>query len=402
MMKIIQLALACIFSLVVQTGTASLATANGGIISTLEVDVLSFIGEQAINRDDVFQAVLNATEKDDTESEIPVVPLFVKHFNDIAKPKGKSLKNYFYVAGARNSDDVSIQALLQKLAGEAVDHTIEIIRKRVNQFGLASPSIKKEGSRRIIIELPDVSDPAQVRRLISCRGLIEFRLLKDTLIVRRVFESIDKYLADNPRPANTPSSHKSADELMPEKSAVTSGSHQFSAIIAKGEGYHNFLVSDSDRAQIESILSRPGVQRLYADKMSFMFGRPIQARKAQNFYEIYFLNSQPELSGKVIANVHADLNSVNQKPEVTMKMDDSGSRVWRRLTRQNISKQVAIILDSVVNSAPYIFGELPNGTVYLFDVGDMTEANLLRIVVEEGALPAPVKLIRELALEKRY
>ena len=167
---------------------------RGGIYVTMEVDVMKFIDEQALQKDDIFQQVENATEKDEATSDNPIVPIFVQHFNEIAKPKGKSLANYFYFSDAKNGDDASIQASLQKGVDEAVDRAIEIIRNRIDQFGLTEPTIQKQGSRRIIIELPGVGDPTQVHQLLQGTAQLEFRLLKESAIVQQVLDRIDKHL----------------------------------------------------------------------------------------------------------------------------------------------------------------------------------------------------------------
>ncbi len=422
---------------------------RGGIYVTMEVDVLKFIDEQALQKDDLFEQVMAATEKDEATSEDPVVPLFVKHFNEIAKPKGKSLANYFYFSEAGAGDDPAIQAALQKGVDEAVDRAIEIIRNRVDQFGLTEPTIQKEGSRRIIIELPGVGDPTQVHQLLQGTAQLEFRLLKEPEVVKRVLDRIDRHLsgdtalarlekvdtakADTAKAsapatdtaktaavADTTKKDSTANattaHLSPEDSAHRADSiaeigmsqeqkyahfvktHPFTSILQKGmsrEG-NDIYVTESDRALLKSILSRPDVKAIYSDEMAFMFSRPLPTTKAnENIYEVYFLNSQPELTGKVITDARSDIDPTSGKPEVTMQMDDDGTRVWRRVTKASIGKKVAIVLDSVVYSAPVVNGEIPNGNSQITGTGDMNEANLLKIVLKAGALPAPVKIIQE-------
>jgi SecD/SecF fusion protein len=121
----------------------------------------------------------------------------------------------------------------------------------------------------------------------------------------------------------------------------------------------------------------------------------LPAGKNQSVYQLYFLNGQPELTGKVITDAQADVDQNSGKPEVDMQMDDEGTRVWRRVTHANIGKQVAIVLDSVVYSAPRVNGEIPSGNSQITGIGDMSEANLLKIVLKGGALPAPVSIIQE-------
>ncbi|HWF45327.1 MAG TPA: protein translocase subunit SecD [Candidatus Kapabacteria bacterium] len=427
---------------------------RGGIYVTMEVDVLKFIEEQALQKDAVFQQVLDATEKDEATTENPIVPMFVQHFNEIARPKGKSLANYFYFSGAGNGDDASIEKALQAGVDEAVDRAIEIIRNRVDQFGLTEPTIQKEGNRRIIIELPGVGDPTQVHQLLQGTAQLEFRLLKDPQIVQRVLERIDKHLAGDTSLARLMKSDtaKSADsakaamaavdsakkaeaskseakakdssavkamtaqKLSPEDSAHRADSiaeigmtqdqkyqryvklHPFTSIMTKGMNQQtgDIFVSESDRQLIKTLLNRPDVKPLYQDEVAFMFSRPLPTAKAnENVYELYFLNGQPELTGKVITDARADIDPSSGKPEVNMQMDDEGTRVWRRVTKANINKKIAIVLDSVVYSAPVVNGEIPNGNSQITGSGDMTEANLLKIVLKAGALPAPVKIIQE-------
>ncbi len=369
--------------------------------------------------------------------------MFIKNFNALAKPKGKSLANYFYFSDAKNGDDASIQASLQKGVDEAVDRAIEIIRNRIDQFGLTEPTIQKEGSRRIIIELPGVGDPTQVHQLLQGTAQLEFRLLKDPQIVNKVLERIDKHLAGDTSIAammKTDTAKKSdtiaakadsatkltaatkdtnakpvATALNPEDSARQADSiaeigmtqeqkiarytklHPFSAILMKGLDQKNneFYVTETDRMLLKRILNRPDVRPLYGDEMSFMFSRPLPGQKNENFYVVYFLNAQPEMTGKAITDARADIDPTSGRPEVNMTLDDDGTRVWRRVTKANIKKKVSIVLDSVVYSAPVIQGEIPSGNTQITGIGDMNEANLLKIVLKAGALPAPVKIIQE-------
>ncbi|HEX5316030.1 MAG TPA: protein translocase subunit SecD [Candidatus Kapabacteria bacterium] len=425
---------------------------RGGIYVTMEVNVLKFIDQQALQKDDIFQQVMDATEKDEATSEAPIIPMFVQHFDQIAKPKGKSLANYFYFAEAGNGDDAAIQAALQKGADDAVDRAIEIIRNRIDQFGLTEPTIQKEGTRRIIVELPGVGDPTQVHQLLQGTAQLEFRLLKDPQIVKNVLDRIDQHLrgdttlsnvaavdtakADtakavaattndtakaHPESAQTAtaskkdSSAKATAALNPADSAARADSiaeigmsqqqkyayfvksHPFTSILMKGMSQQSgdIYVTEADRQLIKSILARPDVARLYSDEMAFMFSRPLPAGKNQSVYQLYFLNGQPELTGKVITDAQADVDQNSGKPEVDMQMDDEGTRVWRRVTHANIGKQVAIVLDSVVYSAPKVEGEIPSGNSQITGIGDMSEANLLKIVLKGGALPAPVSIIQE-------
>ena len=433
---------------------------RGGIYVTMEVDVLKFLEEQALQKDEIFNQVIAATAKDEAATEDPIVDLFMKNFTAIAVPKGKALANYYYFNGL--SDDVQIQAQLRKGADEAVDRAKEIIRNRIDQFGLNEPTISKQGTRRIIIELPGVGDPVQVHQLLEGTAQLEFRLVKPGDIVRRVIERMDRQLAKDsigaPSASDTvaKSAIASADtsasknpvvsaakdstkkdtkkkdvtkvdstkkdttkitaaKVSPEDSARKADSlayaglskddaakkfrkeHPFTSLFQQGgtQQEPRYYVSEADRKFIKSILSRKDIKPLYADEMSFMFSKPYPAKDGSSFYEIFFLNDKAEITGKVIENARADIDQQSGAPEVTMQMNDDGAKDWKRVTGANIHKKIAIVLDSVVYSAPTVNQQIPNGNSQITGSGDMAEANLLAIILKAGALPAPVKIIQE-------
>jgi len=429
---------------------------RGGIYVTMEVDVLKFLEEQALQKDDIFTQVLTQTAKEEAETETPVVDLFVKNFKLIAATKGKALANYFYFNGV--SDDNQVIAQLRKGADEAVDRAIEIIRNRIDQFGLTEPTISKQGTRRIVIELPGVADPLQVHQLLEGTAQLEFRLVKNPEIVTRIIDKIDRQLAKDSLgmaaltgdsttalPAADTSAKPSAlsatkvdttkkkakksiaaaDSVKKDTAIAATGKlssidsahradslayagltstqkeikfkkeHPFSYILAKGQQKDQFFISEADRKLIKQILNRKDIKPIFSDEVSFMFSKPIKGQNGTNFYEIYFLNDKPELTGKVITNARADIDQSNGRPEVSMQMDDDGAKDWKRITGANVHKKIAIVLDSVVYSAPVVNGQIPNGNSQITGSGDMAEANLLAIILKAGALPAPVKIIQE-------
>ncbi len=422
---------------------------RGGIYITMEVDVLKFIEEQATNKDEIFTSVIAATHAEEETSEEPVVSIFNRKFRELAVPKGKALANYFLLNDVRTGEEKEIEASLSKGSDEAVDRAIEIIRNRIDQFGLTEPTIQKFGSRRIIIEVPGAADPSQVRQLLEGTAQLEFRLMKDPKIVRRVIDRLDKYLAGT-MPATKDTAHKAiSDSLNKEVAAAPvvkkektvakatktdstrkdsmmadnkkmsaedssrladsleyaglskdqaaakfSKEHPFTAILGKGQTKSGQIyVSETDRRSVMDLLARNDVKPLYEGEMTFAFSRPNKTEKGESFYELYFLNGQAELTGKYIIDAGAELR--DGQPKVTMKMDDDGARMWARITESNIDKQVAIVLDNVVYSAPKVNGKIEGGNSEITGSRDMAEANLMKIVLKAGALPAPVKIIQE-------
>ncbi|MEI8134109.1 MAG: protein translocase subunit SecD [bacterium] len=422
---------------------------RGGIYVTMEVDVLKFIEEQATGKDQIFDQVIAATRAEELVTEDPVVSLFIKKFTEIASPKGKALANYFLLNDVKTGDDKEITASLQAGSEEAVDRAIEIIRNRIDQFGLTEPTIQKFGTRRIIIEVPGAGDPAQVRQLLEGTAQLEFKLMKDPKIVKRVIDNIDKYLAgtlsasdtsiavadtakksesskvaaapikkskafaqakDTSAKKDTTSvaqkltgddSTRVADSLSEvgmsdgQKLAKYEKAHPFTKYIAKGVSKDGRLifVSEPDRKAMLELLARKDVKAFYDGEMSFAFSRSEKGQNGDNYYMLYFLNSTPELTGKYITGAEKD--SKDGKAEVTMQMDDEGARIWERVTGENVNKQIAIVLDGVVYSAPNVHQKISGGNSQITGMRDLAEANLLKIVLKAGALPAPVKIIQE-------
>jgi preprotein translocase subunit SecD len=302
---------------------------------------------------------------------------------------------------------------------EAVDRAIEIIRNRIDQFGLTEPTIQKFGSRRIIIEVPGVGDAAQVRQLLEGTAQLEFRLMKEGETVRKILERIDKHL----RQVGTSDTAASTAAAAPIDSAAFAAAktaedstriadslsyvglsddqkrekyereHPFTSILSKGATQHGQIyVSEQDRKHILDLLGRDDIKPYYENEVTITFSRPIKG-EGGNFYEVFFLNATPELTGKYITDATAE--NRDGKPRVTMQMDEEGARIWGRVTGANINKQIAIVLDNVVYSAPNVQNKIEGGNSEITGSRDMTEANLLKIVLKAGALPAPVKIIQE-------
>lgn len=414
---------------------------RGGIYVTMEVDVLKFIEDQATGKDDAFNKVIAATKEEEKTSDESVVDLFAKNFRATAVPAGKNLLNYFILPDSRIIEEADILAFLKSGTDEAVDRAIEIIRNRIDQFGLTEPTIQKFGSRRIIIEVPGVADAAQVRQLLEGTAQLEFRLMKDPKVVQKILKSIDKHLlgtapappviADDsatvldtaakkvavttPKAGSEKSGADSAQKnltLSAEDSAKLADSlayvgltddqkrikfekeNPFTAILSKGVTQDGRIYcSEADRKAIIDLLGRADVKPIYEDEVSIVFSRPIKDEKGGNFYEVFFLNATAELTGKYITDAAAE--NRDGQPKVTMQMDEEGSRIWSRVTGANVGKQIAVVLDNVVYTAPNVQNKIDGGNSEITGSKDMTEANLLKIVLKAGALPAPVKIIQE-------
>ena len=161
---------------------------QGGMRVVLEVNTTKLISKVAKNPDDVFKKVLAESEKEAALSDESVVDIFARKLAQ----RGIRLSRYF---GSVRDDDNKIKSDLKKDADDAVSRAMEIIRNRVDQYGVSEPSIQKQGSRRIIVELPGVAREEEAKQLLQGTALLEFRLLKDPDFTFSVMQKIDNVLA---------------------------------------------------------------------------------------------------------------------------------------------------------------------------------------------------------------
>lgn len=176
---------------------------RGGMYVTLEVDVIKLLRESAQRDaiDDIFTEVLDKTASETANTDEPVLDVFMRNFDQIARPKGRTLLSYFEVGDLRDPTEEAITEKLQANVDDAVDQAQEVIRQRIDKYGVLEPTIQKQGNRRIVLELPGVKDEGEIRRLLQTTARLEFNLVRNNAEVVRAFAAIDKYLAKRNKPA---------------------------------------------------------------------------------------------------------------------------------------------------------------------------------------------------------
>jgi len=171
---------------------------RGGMYVTLEVDVVKLIDESAQRetKDEYFEQVIEATRQETITSDEPVIDIFLEKFEKIARPNGKSLLSYFDVGDLRDATEEKIIERLKDNEESAIDQALEVIRQRIDKYGVSEPTIQKQGSRRIMLELPGVSRDEDIRKLLQTTARLEFNLVKNDQRIVRTFYKIDKLLAE--------------------------------------------------------------------------------------------------------------------------------------------------------------------------------------------------------------
>jgi SecD/SecF fusion protein len=386
---------------------------QGGMRVVLEVDILQLLDDLAKNKDDNFRAIVKEVRSETAANEISIIPVFVQKFKD----RGIRLSRYY---GSIRDDDSKITSMLEDEAGKAVDRAIEIIRNRVDQYGVSEPNIQKQGGRRIIVELPGVKDENEVRQLLRGTALLEFRLVKDPEIVAKVMTSIDNYLSGRSEEDTTAEMQQAAakkkeqkpNDALSELTGATTAEPTDTSAEAKARREHPFFtyvnvypgqrfngdgyVLEKDKDRVVRLLSRPDIQQLIPPDFEFLWSAKTQTfADGRKFYVLYAVKKTPELTGNVITDARASVDPEDNRPVVNMEMNSVGAQEWARITGANIHKRIAIVLDKSVFSAPVVQGKIPGGRSRITGMDSPNEARLLEIVLKAGALPAPVTIIEQ-------
>lgn len=388
---------------------------QGGMRVVLEVDALKLLTDLAQNKDDAFNNTIAEVKAEAANSDQDLMEIFGQKFQE----KEMRLGRYYRFSGDFRSTDDDILARLRDEATSAVDRAMEIVRNRVDQYGVSEPSISKQGSRRIVVELPGVTKEAEVRDLIGKTALLEFKLLIDPEITSKVYDSIDKTLAGKPltdtsATDTTLAANTQADSLKSSDTALTAlpeeqlleeekqkKEHPFFYIArpnqAENQAWTGELLSaEEDREKVNRIVERPDIKRLIPSDMSFAWSaKPASVFEGKRYYALYAVKRNPELTGGVITEARANVDPSYNTPIVTMEMNSEGARDWGRITGANINKRIAIVLDNAVYSAPVVRGKIPGGSSQIEGMENMDEAKNLAIVLKSGALPAPVDIVQQ-------
>ncbi|HEY9166051.1 MAG TPA: protein translocase subunit SecD [Candidatus Kryptonia bacterium] len=360
---------------------------QGGMHIVLEVNVLKMLSDMAKDKDQTFDQIMQQVAAQAKQSDVSPLDLMRQQFDQ----RGIRLSRYY---GDIRDDNSRVMSYLSDQTKTAVDRAMEIVRNRVDQYGVSEPSIQKQGSTRFIVELPGVSNEDEVRQLLQGTALLEFKLLKPEDVVVKVFQSVDNILAGKVDSLSAGSDSTSTDSTSsPEQFARK---HPFFAIVQSVRQSGDWYVSENDRDKLDRIMKREDVQRVVPSDFQLLFSaKPMIMNKGVKYYELFVVKKDPELTGGVVTNARATISPSTSSPIVEMTMSSDGARDWGRITGANIGKRIAIDLDNAVYSAPVVRNKIPNGSSEIEGMANMDEANLLAIVLRAGALPAPVDIVEQ-------
>jgi len=389
---------------------------QGGMHVVLEVDIKELLDKLAKNKTAAFTEALNEAQAEVTESD----ENFINVFNRKLKNKDLNIARFYSTSERRSEDEVL--DYLQDQGKEAVNRSLEILRNRVDEFGVSEPIIQKQGDSRIIVELAGVTDPTRVRKLIGRTALLEFKLLKEDIVSGQVAESINSFILSKISPIDTnaivetetdeaKSDVTSAETLFGIDSAgtdtnlaVTDPSSELfeeNLFFLDPRSKQTILVPVEKEAKFRKIIEMDEVQKIItaeAGNAEFLWSsKPVFQ---DQYYQVYLVNKNIELTGSTITDAAPQTGNPNDpssigKFEVSLNLDDDGARTFARVTGANIGKRLAIILDNKVFLAPNLQSKITGGRARITGLDKMEEARDLAIVLKAGALPAPVNTMEE-------
>jgi len=394
---------------------------QGGMHVTLEVGLGQLLRELADDRrDETFDEVLQAAIARADVEDNSLINVFVQEFE--ARDANARLSRYFRSddIGRRASND-EVRTFLQQQADDAILRAIEIIRNRIDRYGVTEPSIQRQGSRRIVVELPGIDDPERVRNLLKGTARLEFRLMADGDELNRSLQRIIEYYELEIAPTDTTQADSTVQTDVPEAlptvaendtteadttfdvsqlldtEDAVAGNRLLDVFQPLGQGGVVFgQVSEQDTAAVNALLSDPKVQEMLPRDVVLLYtANPVStAPGGIEYYAILGVINRPELTGEVITDARVDFDETNQAL-VSMTMNGEGGRTWARVTGANVGKNVAIVLDGVVYSYPEVIQKIVGGRSQITGLDSREEAQDVVNVLKSGALPAPVQIVEE-------
>lgn len=409
---------------------------KGGMNVILEVsvpDVLENLADHKV--DAAFVKSMKEARAEHEVSQSDFITLFINAFKKNAP--GHHLSEIFATQQLQgkvspNSSDKEVEKVLRSEVQAAIDNSFLVVRTRIDKFGVVQPNIQKlEGQQgRIMVEMPGINEPERVRKLLQGSANLEFWETYNS-------DEIIPYLSQlNQREANHRSGAKEevADSAAIDTAAVAAAEKVeakakaafktkkdakaddaaamadakkqnplFSVLQPSGNGALSLVgyASARDTAEVNKIIySALAKQILPADCRLLWSAKPADGIQAKNIYELHAIkvttsNGRAPIEGDVVTDAKDQFNNLTGSPEVSMTMNSDGARRWAALTKANVGKAIAIVLDGTVYSAPRVNGEISGGQSSISGNFTIEDTKDLANTLKSGRMPAPAHIVQE-------
>lgn len=397
---------------------------KGGMNVMLQVQLEDLVKALAGNNSSPeFQKAVALAKERSVNSKLDFISLFAEAWKEVGG--GQRLAQIFGTYEMRDrikpeSTDEQVISVIREESESAVANSFNVLRNRIDRFGVTQPSIQKLGNTgRILVELPGVKEPERVRKLLQGTASLEFWTTFASQEIAPYLEEANAMLAQtlDTEEEAAPAESAESDDLVAQEIKAQGGeadnadveaykkANPLFAVLSPSQFRDNAcigLAAAADTALINQYLHMPEVAALFPAEFRPMWSvKPTSYIKNSNIYELVAIKASSRdgkapLDGGVVTNARVEYdNRRGGEPGVSMTMNAEGANIWARLTKENIGRQVAIVLDGTVYSYPTVQTEITGGSSSITGNFTIEEATDLANVLNSGKLPAPATIVQE-------
>lgn len=402
---------------------------KGGMNVMLQVQLEDLVSALAgENKTPEFTKAISLAKERSVNSPDDFITLFAQAWKEVSN--GQRLAQVFgtYDLASKigpQSSDEDVLKVIRENAESAVANSYNVLRNRIDRFGVTQPSIQQLGNTgRILVELPGVKEPERVRKLLQGTASLEFWPTFDNADIAPYLQEADAALAATVEPDSALVAEADVKEAVSDSSSVLSDEVNASASDEKAlaeyrkahplfsvlqpSGFRSGacigFANGSDTAKVNRLLNQPEVKGIFPPEFRPVWSvKPSTYVKGGNIFELVAIkvatrDGKAPLDGGAVTDARVSYNGqgVNKgNPSVSMTMNAEGASIWARLTKDNVGHQIAIVLDDLVYSYPNVNSAITGGSSEITGNFDVEEATDLANVLNSGKLPAPAKIIQE-------
>lgn len=408
---------------------------KGGMNVILEISVPDVIETLADHKTDAaFVKSMEQAKKEEEKSQSDFISLFIKYYQQNAP--GHRLAEIFATQQLKGkvttqSSDSEVEKALRAEVQSAIDNSYNVVRNRIDKFGVVQPNIQKlEGQDgRIMVEMPGIREPERIRKLLQSSANLEFWETFNSEEVVPYLRQIDQRLAGVETEDSTATADTTANKVAEaapadmklkinkgassaaEKAAANESSQLAQAkkqnpllamlqVVPQGSLSIVGYASVRDTAEINKIIYSETAKQILPSDVKLLWGaKPADGISAKNVFELYALkvtqsNGRAPLEGDVVTSAKDEFDQMTGRPSVSMSMNSDGARRWAALTKANVGKAIAIVLDDVVYSAPRVNGEISGGNSTISGNFTIEDTKGCTNTLISGRMPAPARIVQ--------
>ncbi len=410
---------------------------KGGMNVILEVSVPDVVENLADHKTDMaFVKSMRDARAEQERTQGDFVSLFIDAYHRNAP--GHHLAEVFATQELQGkvsptSSDAEVEKVIREEVNSAIDNSFNVVRTRIDQFGVVQPNIQKvQGAEgRIMVEMPGIREPERMRKLLQGSANLEFWETYNAQEIAPYLQQLDSRLANGDSESDTTKVAKSDNtkKAAAKKPATTQAKPKFKlnnakktsvqttpdAQLAEAKKLHPLLAmlqttnqglsvvgyaSVRDTAAINRIIYGAVAKQVLPTDLKLLWSAKPADVGAKNIFELHALkvtttNGRAPLEGDVVTDASDQFNNITGQPEVSMTMNSDGARRWAELTKANVGKAIAIVLDGVVYSAPRVNGEIDGGQSSISGNFTIEDTKDLANTLKSGRMPAPAHIVQE-------